>query len=93
MTARPVDLLGTLLADVEALDGAACTGAPSEFVDVLEVDAEQLVRAYCYRCTVVGRCREVGDALMPHAHPSVYGGRLYRARKTESVAADHRRTA
>ena len=78
MTRRvPVDLLGSLLADVAALDGAHCTGSGAEVVDVDQADAERVVRYYGHRCTVVGRWREVGDALAPHSSASIYGGRVY----------------
>jgi hypothetical protein len=72
---------------------AACVGSLDEFVDVTADHAEQLVRGYCYRCTVVARCREVGDALAPHAYGTVYGGRFYAARAPESVAVLTRSTA
>ena len=93
MSARPPDLLGSLLADVEALEGAACSGAPVEFVDVRQEDAENLVRSWCWQCTTTGRCRAVGDALAPHEHGTVMGGRYYAARASESVAVLARRSA
>jgi hypothetical protein len=77
MKGAPIDLLATLLADVEALEGAACAGTAASFVDVTTDEADELRRAFCWHCIVVGRCREVGDHLAPHAWPSLYGARLY----------------
>ncbi len=77
MKRQPVDLLGTLLADVEALDGAACAGNTAPFVDVTDDQARTVIERLCWRCVVVGRCRGVGDALAPHEFASVYGARHY----------------
>jgi hypothetical protein len=74
---QPVDLIAVLLADVDALDGAACAGSNAPFVDVTDAQALEVIRAYCWRCPAVGRCRAVGDALAPHEWPSVFGARHY----------------
>jgi hypothetical protein len=76
---RPASLVAALVGDVN-LDGAACAGAfagGAEFVDPDPGDVELLIRAYCHRCVVVGRCREYGDSLAPHKVPSIYGARFY----------------
>ena len=69
-----------LLGDV-ALEGAACAGTGVEFVDVTETHAAHVIRSHCFHCPVVGRCRETGDALAPHAVASIYGARFYSARE------------
>jgi hypothetical protein len=92
MNRAPVDLLGGLLADVEALAGAACELAPVDFVDVDQAAAEYLIRTWCLACPAADRCREVGDRLAPHAFGTVMGGRYFPARALESVPVLTRRT-
>jgi hypothetical protein len=77
MKRSPIDLIAVLLADVEALEGAACAGSDAPFVDVTDDQALEVIRAYCWRCPAVGRCRAVGDALSPHDFASVFGARYY----------------
>jgi hypothetical protein len=60
-------------------EGAACLGCRAEFVDVPADLARGLVESWCWRCPVVGRCRELGDRLAPHPWRSVYGARVYAA--------------
>jgi hypothetical protein len=77
----PIDLLSTLLADVDALEGASCAAAGFEFVDVGPLEADALIRDWCRTCSVIAACRAVGDHLAPHDVASVYGGRFYAERE------------
>jgi hypothetical protein len=58
-------------------EDAACAGAPEEFVDPDPATADELIRRYCHRCSVVGHCRAQGDADAPHPWPVVMGARHY----------------
>ena len=79
MTARSsaADLAAALLGI--DLEGAACAGASVEFVDPSPMDVDVLIRDYCHRCPVAGRCREFGDSLAPFKHGVIYGARWYQA--------------
>ena len=62
------------------LEGAACAGSGVEFIDPAPSDVDALVRAWCHRCVVVGRCRAIGDQLAPFKkHGAIYGARYYAA--------------
>ncbi len=61
---------------------ARCSGAYAEgdeFAGVIDHDtARDLIRRYCWRCPVVGPCREVADAGAPYKlHDYVAGARHY----------------
>ena len=56
---------------------AACAGATVEFVDPSPGDVPELLRTYCWRCVVVGHCREQADRDAPHKWPVVLGARFY----------------
>lgn len=81
MTSRAdanADLADVLrLAHADWLDDSACRGSGAEFVDVDERQADELARAYCYRCPVIGHCRDLGERLAPHRHPSLFGARWW----------------
>ena len=67
-------------------EGAACRDAyrlqpPVEFVDPPPADVEHIVREFCWRCPVVGACREEADRLAPFRHPTVMGARFYLERE------------
>lgn len=77
----------TALGDLVALarqawrEDAACAGAftrGDELVDPDPAEVGRLIRDYCHRCPVVGRCREQGDALAPFKkYGAIYGARYY----------------
>lgn len=68
------------LVDQDWREHAACRDAWRscvEFVDPSPADVPELVRDWCFRCTVVGHCREEADRLAPFKHLTVMGGRAY----------------
>jgi hypothetical protein len=88
MSPRPVAGLDALRDTLAALDEwparGACADSAVEFVDVNEDEARDLVRTYCLTCPTARECHDLGADLAPHAFPSVYGGRYFDKRATES---------
>ena len=56
---------------------AAAEGA---LLYALDVQTDDLARRLCYRCKVIGPCRDLGEALAPHRHGSLYGARYWAPR-------------
>lgn len=76
------DLLA--IAHQEWREDAACRDAwrsGVEFVDPSPADVDDIIRAFCRRCPVVGACREEADRLAPFRHATVMGARFYLERE------------
>lgn len=83
MTSRAsIDDLAAVLSLATAawLEDAHC-GPGDELVDITEDQADDLARALCYRCPVIGPCRDLGESLAPHRHGSLYGARYWAPRE------------
>lgn len=76
MSRRTAADLAAALLGVD-LDGARCAGSGREFVDPSPIDVDDLIREWCWRCPVVGRCRAAADELAPFDFLTVMGARAY----------------